>query len=165
MTDEDADGNDGDELDAETEAVRLESVERYLAHLRDTTPYYDWLRPRIRTVERGLVRVEMANEDRVSPPPVGPTDGINGGVTLTLVDAVGMAAVIAEALEPLSLATTQVNLTFHDGVDDDYVIEGSVVDFGETLATTEIRVYPAAEADAAEPTLIATGQTSARLFG
>ncbi|MFB6153994.1 MAG: PaaI family thioesterase [Halodesulfurarchaeum sp.] len=151
-------------LDTETEATRLQAVEQYLAYLRESTPYYAWLDPEILRVERGFVRARLSHDERFQPPDVAPNTGLNGGVLATLVDAAGMAALISEALEPIGLATTNLNITFHDGVDEPHVIEGTVTDFGNTLATAGVEVVPASEVDAPDRTVVASGQTTARLF-
>lgn len=153
-----------DSLDPETEAARLESVEQYLEYLRTSNPYYDWLGADVLSVERGRVRFEQPHTDKVRPPEVGPTEGINGGVLVTLADAAGMAAIIAEVLEPIPLATTSVDMTFHDGVNERHIIESEVVDMGSTLATSRVRVYPETELESEDPDLIASGDTTARLF-
>jgi len=93
MGEEQTDAEGG--IDPETEATRLESVEQYLEYLRESNPYYEWLGPAVETVERGYVRVRQPYSDRVEPPEVGPSAGINGGILTTLADAVGMAAVVA----------------------------------------------------------------------
>ncbi|MFB6185629.1 MAG: PaaI family thioesterase [Halobacteriaceae archaeon] len=152
------------ELDPETEATRLDTVEQYLEHLRESTPYYAWLDPDIETVERGFIRARLPYEERFQPPAVAPDTGLNGGVIATLVDAVGMAALISQALEPVALATTNLSITFHDGVNEPHIIEGSVTDFGDTLATADVEVVPASQVDATDRSIIASGQTTARLF-
>jgi uncharacterized protein (TIGR00369 family) len=157
-------GGSEETIDRERELTRLESVEEYLAHVRETTPYYDWLDPAIETVERGFVRLRQPYTERVEPPAVGPGDGMNGGVLLTLADAAAMAAIVADALEPVPLATTHVDLSFHDGVAEDHVVEADVVDAGETLATAAVEVVPASEVDTADRTVVASGQATARLF-
>ena len=159
------DGTPGeDAVDPETEATRLQSIEQYLEHLGNSNPYYDWLETGVESVDRGFVRLRQPFDDRVRPPEVGPTDGINGGIIVTLADAAGMAAVIAEALEPIPLATTQVNMSFHDGATEPHIVEAEVVEFGSTLATSRVEVFPEGELGAADPDLVASGETTARLF-
>lgn len=157
-------GSGTDELDPETEATRLEAVEQYFEYMRDTTPYYDWLEANVDTVERGVVRVHQPYTDRVTPPEVGPDTGINAGVLMTLIDAAAMGAIIAEGLEPVPLATTDVSVSLHDGVAADHLIEGEVIDFGDTLATARVRAYPEADRDEPDPRIVASGQATARLF-
>jgi acyl-coenzyme A thioesterase PaaI-like protein len=159
---EDQTNHDG--IDPQTEATRLESVEQYLEYLRESNPYYEWLGPVVESVERGYVRVRQPYSERVEPPDVGPSTGINGGILMTLADAVGMAAVIADALEPVPLATTNVSLSFHDGRDEAHLVEGEVIESGSTLATARVRVLPASEREAADPALLASGEVTARLF-
>jgi len=159
------DGSGGDAAeDPENVEARLEAVESYLAHLGETNPYYEWLGASVESVERGRVVVRQPYERRLRPPEVGPPGGINGGVVATLADAAAMAAVVAEALEPTPLATVSLDLTFHEGVDEDHLVAAEVVDFGSTLATARIDVRPASERDAEDPTRIATGEATARLF-
>jgi acyl-coenzyme A thioesterase PaaI-like protein len=110
------------------------------------------------------VRVRLSDTERLRPPPVAPDTGLNGGVIATIVDAVGMAAIVAEALEPVGLATTNLNVTFHDGVDGAHVVEGTVTDLGNTLATAHVEVVPADEVDEDDRTVVASGQATARLF-
>jgi uncharacterized protein (TIGR00369 family) len=167
VTDQRSDGTDSStEVDPETESRRLDSVEQYLAYLRDTTPYYDWLDPEILRVDRGFVRIRQPYDDRLSPPDVAPSGAINGGVLVTLADAVGMAAIVAEALEPTPLATTNLDVTFHDGSTDAHIIQARTVDLGETLATTRIEIFPAGQldVDATDRSLVASGTATARLF-
>ena len=153
-----------DGIDPETEATRLESIEEYLAYLRESNPYYRWLDPDVLGVERGLVRIRQPCSERTEPPEVGPAEGINGGILMTLADAAGMAAIIAEALEPVPLATTQVNMSFHDGIEAAHVVEAEVVDFGSTLATSRIEVFPEADLGADDRRIVASGEATARLF-
>ncbi|MEF8853398.1 MAG: PaaI family thioesterase [Haloarculaceae archaeon] len=162
MGDDSTNGEGG--IDAQTEMTRLESVEQYLEYLRESNPYYEWLGPEVDTVERGYVRVRQPYSERVEPPELGPSTGINGGVLLTLADAVGMAAVVAQALEPVPLATTNASLSFHDGRDEAYYVEGEVIEVGSTLATARVRALPESEEGAEDPTLVATGEVTARLF-
>lgn len=154
----------GDEIDQQTEQTRLDAVEQYLEYLREETPYYAWLDPEIETVERGFVSVRLPNKERFQPPEVAPETGVNGGVIMTLVDAVGMAAIISQALEPIGLATTHLNATFHDGVEEPHVVEGNVTDVGNTLATADVKVIPASEIDDPDRNIIASAQATARLF-
>lgn len=156
--------NDESGIDPETKARRLESVEQYLEYLRESNPYYEWLGPDVETVERGFVRVRQPYSDRVEPPEVGPSTGINGGVLMTLADAVGTAAVVAEALEPVPLATTNVSLSFHDGVDEAHFVEGEVIEFGTTLAAARVRARPVSAAGSDDSTVVASGEVTARLF-
>lgn len=151
-------------LDEETEATRLEAVEQYLEYMRESTPYYTWIDPTIDTVERGLVRVRLEDQERFQPPAVAPDAGLNGGIVATMVDAVGMAAIISEALEPVGLATTNLNVTFHDGVDGAHVVEGEIADLGNTLATANVEVVPASEVHEDDRAVVASGQATARLF-
>lgn len=157
--------NETEQLDPETERTRLEAVEQYFEHVRDTTPYYEWLSFEWETVERGFVRLRIPHGERVQPPEVAPDAGLNGGVLVTLVDAAGMAAIIAEALEPIGLATTNLSVTFHDGIKQDHVFEAETVDFGNTLATAEVSVVPASDVDDPDRKVVASGRASARLFG
>ncbi|RAW45476.1 hypothetical protein DQW50_09045 [Halorubrum sp. 48-1-W] len=143
---------------------KLGTVEEYLKYLRESNPYYEWLQPEILTVERGFVRLRQSASDRTRPPEVGPADGINGGILMTLADAAGMAAIIAEALEPVPLATTRVDMSFHDGVNEDHVIEAEVIDFGSTLATARIEVLPKSDVEDEDPRILASGEATARLF-
>ncbi len=152
------------ELDPETVETRLEAVEQYLLYLRESNPYYAWLEPEVEAVERGFVRLGQEPSERVRPPEVGPTTGINGGVLMTLADAAGMAAIIAEALEPVPLATTRLDVSFHNGVDETHAIEAEVLDYGSTLATARIEVLPKSEVGAADPEIVASGEATARLF-
>ncbi|MFW5916941.1 MAG: PaaI family thioesterase [Halorubrum sp.] len=163
MTSETSD-QEAEKPDAETERRRLDAVEGYLEYLRESNPYYKWLKPDIRTVERGLVQLQQPATEKTAPPEVGPADGINGGILMTLSDAAGMAAIIAEALEPIPLATTNVNVSFHDGTDEPHVVQGEVVDFGSTLATARIEVLPESEVGTASPRILASGEATARLF-
>lgn len=151
-------------IDPETERRRLDSIEEYFDYLRESNPYYRWLEPDILAVERGLVRLRQPVEERTAPPEVGPADGINGGILMTLGDAAGMGAIIAEALEPVPLATTRIDMSFHDGVDEAHVVEASVVDFGSTLATARIEVFPESDLGDPDPRLVASGDATARLF-
>jgi len=153
-----------DERTPEDVTERLATIEQYLDHLRTANPYYDWLGTEVVDVERGHVRLRQPHDDRVRPPEVGPAEGINGGILVTLADAAGMAAVIAEALEPIPLATTGVNMSFHDGADEAHLVDASVIEFGSTLATARVEIRPESERDAADPNLIASGETTARLF-
>lgn len=150
--------------DEETEANRLQAVEQYLAYLGETNPYYEWLGAEVTTVDRGFVRIRQPYDDRVTPPEVGPAEGINGGVLMTLADAAGMAALIAEVLEPVPLATTHVDMSFHDGVDEDHVVEAEVVDLGSTLGTARIEVLPSGDVGEQDPRILASGEATARLF-
>ena len=162
----DGDGPDetGEPIDEETERVRLESVEEYLKHLRRSNPYYDWLEPDLLTVERGFVRLRQPVSDRTRPPEVGPAEGINGGILMTLADAAAMAAIIADALEPVPLATTRIDMSFHDGGDEPHVVQADVIDFGSTLATARVEVLPESDLDDPDPRLFASGEATARLF-
>jgi uncharacterized protein (TIGR00369 family) len=159
------DSTDGEtSIDPQTEATRLESVEQYLEYLRESNPYYEWLGPEVETVERGYVRVRQPYGERVEAPEIGPSAGINGGILMTLADAAGMAAVVAEALEPVPLATTNVSLSFHDGVDEDHFVDGEVIETGSTLATARVRALPVSAAGDDDPTVVASGEVTARLF-
>lgn len=155
---------DDETLDEETEETRLQSVEQYLEYLRESNPYYEWLHPEILAVERGFVRLQQPYSDRTKPPDVGPSKGINGGVLMTLADAAGMAAIIADALEPVPLATSNIDLSFHNGADEAHVVEAETIDVGSTLATTRIEVVPASELGEPDPTVVASGEATARLF-
>jgi len=157
-----ADGDDG--IDEETERERLGSVEGYLEYLRESNPYYSWLEPEILAVERGFVRFRQPVSDRTAPPDVGPAVGVNGGILMTLGDAAAMAAIIAEELEPVPLATTHMDMSFHDGVDEANVVQAEVVDVGSTLATARIAVLPETDLDEDDPRILASGEATARLF-
>jgi len=152
------------DIDPNTIDTRLEAVEEYLVYLRESNPYYSWLEPEIETVDRGFVRLCQPSDEQVKPPDVGPSTGINGGVLMTLADAAGMAAIIAEKLEPVPLATTKLNLSFHNGVDETHAVEATVIDYGSTLATAQIRVVPRSECKDDDPTILASGEATARLF-
>lgn len=166
MTDtpDDTGDRDAHRLDAEAERQRLDGVEAYLEHLRESNPYYEWLQPEVLTVERGLVRLRQPTAERTAPPEVGPADGINGGILMTLGDAAGMAAIIAEALEPVPLATTGITMSFHDGADEPHVVQAEVVDLGSTLATARIEVFPESDLGDPSPRVLASGEATARLF-
>jgi len=75
-----------------------------------------------------------------------------------------MAAVIAEALEPVPLATTRIDMSFHDGVAAAHVVEAEVVDFGSTLATARIEVVPESDLGESDRRVLASGEATARLF-
>lgn len=158
------DNTTGEGIDPKTEETRLDAVNQYLEYLRETTPYYSWLDPEIDSIDRGFVRLLVPNKERFQPPEVAPQRGLNGGIIMTLVDAVGMAAIIAEALEPIGLTTTHLNTTFHDGVDETHVIEGEVTDFGDTLATADVVVVPASEVDDPDRKILASATATAHLF-
>ncbi|MFB6141001.1 MAG: PaaI family thioesterase [Halosimplex sp.] len=164
MTGDGIDSAERESGDPGDERRKLESVEESLEYLKESNPYYSWLDPDILVVERGLVRLRQASEERTRPPEVGPADGINGGIIVTLADAAGMAAVIAEALEPVPLATTQLNVSFHDGADEPHVVQAEVVEFGSTLATARIEVIPEADLGTEDPRVFASGEATARLF-
>lgn len=153
-----------EQLDAETEQRRLKSVEQYFEYLRESNPYYNWLDPNILTVERGFVQFRLPATEQTKPPEVGPASGINGGILMTLGDAAGMAAIISEALEPIPLATTKINMSFHDGADEPHVVQADVVDFGSTLATARIEVVPESDLGDSSPRVFASGEATARLF-
>ena len=159
-----SDGGTSDSPDGDAERRKLDSVEEYFAYLRESNPYYSWLDPDILTVDRGVVQLRQPADERTQPPEVGPADGINGGILMTLADAAGMGAIIAEALEPVPLATTQLNMSFHDGADEPHIVQAEVVEFGSTLATARVEVFPESDVDAAEPQLFASGEATARLF-
>lgn len=152
------------QLDAEVEQRRLHSVEQYFEYLRESNPYYNWLQPDILTVERGFVQFRLPATEQTKPPEVGPANGINGGILMTLGDAAGMAAIIAEALEPIPLATTSISMSFHDGADEPHVVQAEVVDFGSTLATARIEVLPETDLGDPSPRVFASGEATARLF-
>lgn len=158
------DATTDEELDPAAEQERLAAIEAYLESMKETNPYYGWLEPEVHSLEQGLVRIRQPATDRTRPPEVGPAEGINGGVLMTLADAAGMAAIIAEALEPVPLATTSLDMSFHDGVDATHVVEAEVLDYGSTLATSRIRVLPEADLGEPDPRLLATGEATARLF-
>ncbi|MFB6296713.1 MAG: PaaI family thioesterase [Halobacteriales archaeon] len=160
----DSNGVRDESLDSETERRRLESVEEYFEYLRESTPYYSWLDPEIHTLERGYVQLRQPNDERTKPPEVGPATGINGGILMTLGDAAGMAAIISEALEPVPLATTRVDMSFHDGDDDPHVVQAEVVDFGSTLATARLEVFPESDLGDPDRRVLASGEATARLF-
>jgi acyl-coenzyme A thioesterase PaaI-like protein len=82
---------------------------------------------------------------------------------MTLVDAVGMAVIISEALEPIALAATNIYVSFHDGFHKPHVVE-EVTDFGNTLATAEVKVVRKSEVSDSDRKTIASGQATARLF-
>ncbi|WP_302081033.1 PaaI family thioesterase [Salinibaculum rarum] len=159
-----SDDGETDSLTADVEQRKLKSVEEYFNYLRESNPYYSWLDPEILTVDRGVVQLRQPTDERTQPPEVGPADGINGGILMTLADAAGMAAIITEALEPIPLATTQLNMSFHDGADEPHIIQAEVLDFGSTLATAQIKVLPESDLNASEPRLFASGEATARLF-
>lgn len=152
------------QLDAETERRRLDSVEEYLEYLRESNPYYNWLQPDVFTVERGFVQLRQPVNERTMPPEVGPADGINGGILMTLADAAGMAAIITEALKPVPLATTSINMSFHDGTNEPHIVQAEVVDFGSTLATARIEVLSEGDLGNPSPNVLASGEATARLF-
>ena len=162
--DERAHDERSDRIDQETVAERLRSIEQYLEYLGESNPYYEWLETEVQSVERGTVRLRQPHTERVRPPEVGPSEGINGGVLMTIADAAGMAAVLAEVLEPVPLATTGVNLSFHSGVDEAHIVTAETVDLGSTLATTRLTIVPESDSDAADPQVIASGEATARLF-
>jgi uncharacterized protein (TIGR00369 family) len=166
MTDESAGSTAEDATTAATpeEQRKLESVEQYLRYLRESTPYYSWLDPDVLTVERGFVRIRQPIGEQTQPPEVGPAEGVNGGILMTLGDAAGMAAIISEALEPVPLATTQINMSFHDGAMEPNIVQAEVVEFGSTLATARIEVLPESDLGSADPRVFASGEATARLF-
>lgn len=152
------------QLNAEVEQRWLNSVEQYFEYLRESNPCYNWLQPDILTVERGFVQFRLPATEQTKPPEVGPASGINGGILMTLGDAAGMAAIIAEALEPIPLATTSISMSFHDGADEPHVVQAAVVDFGSTLATARIEVLPETDLGDPSPRVFASGEATARLF-
>lgn len=83
---------------------------------------------------------------------------------MTLGDAASMAAIIADELEPVPLATTRIDMSFHDGVDEPHVVQSEVVDVGSTLATARIEVFPESDLDQPDPQILASGEATARLF-
>lgn len=163
MSEDDANATD-DRIDEETERRRLESVEQYFEYLRESNPYYRWLGAEVKAIERGFVQFRQPVTDRTKPPEVGPAVGVNGGILMTLGDAAGMAAIISEALEPVPLATTRVDMSFHDGADEPHIVQAEVVDFGSTLATARIEVLPESDAGEPDPQMLASGEATARLF-
>lgn len=166
MTDDSATptGDEDGTNDTSAEQRKLDSIEDYLEYLRASNPYYSWIDPEVYTVERGLVQLRQPTGERTQPPEVGPAEGINGGILMTLADAAGMAAIITEALEPMPLATTQLNMSFHDSADKPQIVQAEVIEFGSTLATARIEVLPEADLDAADPSIFASGEATARLF-
>lgn len=144
--------------------VKVETVEEYLRYLRESNPYYSWLDPEIRSVERGFVQIRQPADERTQPPEIGPANGINGGILMTLADAAGMAAIIAEKLEPVPLATASIDMSFHDGADESHIVQARCIDVGSTLATARIEVLPESDVDTADPRLFASGEATARLF-
>lgn len=166
MTDDAVSSADGDvdPADGDADRRKLDTVAEYLEYLRSSNPYYSWLDPDVLTVDRGFVRLRQPVSEKTRPPDVGPAEGINGGILVTLADAAGMAAIIAEALEPVPLATTQLNMSFHDGADEPHVVQAEVVEFGSTLATSRIEVLPESDLGAPDPRVFASGEATARLF-
>lgn len=146
------------------EQRKLNTVEEFFKYLRSSNPYYSWLDPEVYTIERGFVQIRQPTGERTQPPEVGPAEGINGGILMTLADAAGMAAIITEALEPIPLATTQINLSFHDGADEPHIVQAEVIEFGSTLATARIEILPEGDLDSDDPRIFASGEATARLF-
>lgn len=97
-------------------------------------------------------------------PEVGPTNGINGGILMTLADAAGMPAIISEKVESVPLATTNVDTSFHDGCDESHIVQARCIDVWSTLSTSRIEVPPETDIDTINPRLFASGGATARLF-
>lgn len=140
-----------------------EAFKQYLEHLSESTPYYDWLEMEVVEAEQGRVVARIPFTERTEAPEIAP-DSIHGGVLTTAIDSVGMATVASEEMQLAPLATVSMDVTFHEGAKEDVLVEGTLVNGGSTLGTARVEVYPESEADEADPTLLASGETTARLF-
>lgn len=149
----------GASLSEGTEQAIVDAFE----YLIEDNPYYGFLDIDVTGVERGQLRATLPFNERTAAPDVTP-GAIHGGAITTLVDGVGMGAVLAQKGELRTLVTEDLSVTFHDGATETVLAEGTVISDGETLVTSRVDVYPAAEYGTADPTLVASGTTTARLF-
>lgn len=143
---------------------KLEEMREIFEYMKEASAYYNWLDLTILEVKEGLVRLKIPQSDKVTPPDVGPTEGMNGGIIMTGVDAVGMAAILMEEMEYVPLATTDIDVNLYDSFSEDYIFEGEAEFNGERWATADISVYPESELGADDPDLVATGTASAQLY-
>jgi len=129
----------------------------------DRNPYYEFIDVRVESVGEGRLHARLPYSEAVEAPALA-ADGIHGGVITTLVDSVGMGSVIAQKQRPVSLVTEDLSVTFHDAAREDVVAEGYVVSDGSTLVSSRVDVYPESEYGTEDSTLVASGNTTARLF-
>lgn len=128
-----------------------------------SNPYYDFIDIRLEDIDEGWVLVRLPYSEEVEAPKVGP-NGIHGGVINTAIDSAGIASVIAKKGEPIPLTTEDMTVTYHTAADETVLVEAQVISDGSTLVTSRVDVYPEGERPAQEPTLVASGTTTARLF-
>lgn len=145
-------------------AEKLEEMREIFEYMREASAYYNWLDLTIVDVKEGLVRLKIPQSEKVRPPDVGPTEGMNGGIIMTGVDAVGMAAILMEEMEYVPLATTDIDVNLYDSFSEDYIFEGEAEFTGDRWATADIRVYPESELGVDDPALVATGTAAAQLY-
>ena len=146
-------------MNEQTRKGIIQSLESML----DNNPYYEFLGFDVEDVAPGKVIARLPYSEEIKAPEVAP-EGVHGGVITTLVDSVGMASVIAQKQRPVPLVTEDLSVTFHNGASDDLLAEAAVINDGSTLVTSRIDVYHESESDTDDPSLVATGNTTARLF-
>jgi len=146
-------------MDSETR----EAIRAAFDSMLEANPYYEFIGFDVEAVEEKSVRISVPYTEDTEAPRVS-AGGIHGGILATLVDSVGAASVIAWRGEPVTLVTEDLSVTFHDGATEDAVAEGRVVSGGSTLVTSRVDVYQQSEYRGAEPTPVATGSTTIRLF-
>lgn len=146
-------------MDTETR----EAIRAAFESMLEANPYYEFVGFDVEAVEEEAVHISVPYTEDTEAPRVS-AGGIHGGIIATLVDSVGAASVIAWRGELLTLVTEDLSVTFHDGATEDIVAEGRVVSGGSTLVTSRVDVYPKSEYGDREPTPVATGSTTARLF-
>lgn len=129
----------------------------------ESTPYYRFVGIELVDLEEGQVTVRLPHTDDVGTPDVGP-DGIHGGVLNTAMDSAGMGSAIAQKGRLVPLATEDMSVTYHSAASETVLVEARVVSDGSTLVTSRVDVYPERERNVENPTLVASGTTTARLF-
>ena len=140
-----------------------EAIRTAFESMLEANPYYEFIGFDVESVEEETVHISVPYTEDTEAPRVS-AGGIHGGIIATLVDSVGAASVIAWRGEPVTLVTEDLSVTFHDGATEDVVAEGRVVSGGSTLVTARVDVYPKSEHGDPDPTPVATGSTTARLF-
>ncbi|MCF2165180.1 hotdog fold thioesterase [Halobacterium salinarum] len=97
----------------------------------------------------------------------GPGEGdVHGGIAATLIDTAGGLAVRSALPTPVAanVATIDLNVSYLRPARGDLIADASVVRVGSTVGVAEISVVTPADTADAEPTEVAVGRGSFRVF-
>lgn len=135
-----------------------EDTRELFARIAERNDYYDWLGLRPVEVTEGRVVVELPFDEHLTVPRTVGTGAVHGGVLATLVDVSAIAAVLAERDDLTTVATTDLDVTFHDRVRETVTAEAGVTGVDDGTASATVVVTPKSGDEA-----VARGEVTCRL--